>query len=132
MGNHPDLIPMLTIGAYMPLAGTGCNTVRMVSPGSQYEVLQPGHKVHMEYRDQPDGELYAEERLVIAGIAFGSLPLICNAHSPINHGVIHHRRTDPSQELAHPLASASWLMQRMKELYGPEADEARFCAIYFR
>jgi hypothetical protein len=125
-------VEMQTLGDYMPLAGTGCNTMRRARP--EYARLGPGSRVHMEYRPTDgDATLFASEQLEVSSVALGSLDQLCRWHAGLNHGVIAHRRTaDGGQQLANPNAAAEWLKARMLELYGEDAEGDLFMVVYFR
>lgn len=125
---------METIGAYMPLAGTGCNTMRLCPPGHPYNDVLVGDSVHMYYREEAgrDNTRIAFEKLQVAGIARGPLEVLSASHAPLNHGVIHARRA--GEIGANPTAAHEWMMTRMSELYGKQAGEHPhpFVVMYFR
>jgi len=70
---------------YLPLAGTGANTIRKFSP--KYQNLQVGDNVVMHYVDTPDTKAAsnATEILKVSAVAIAPLDTLLKAHAKRNH-----------------------------------------------
>ena len=71
---------------YLPLAGTGKNTIRKFD--GKYQGLQVGDHVVMYYTHDPQttGPAQATELLKVSAIAIADLPTLLRYHTKQNHG----------------------------------------------
>ena len=124
-------LQMITVSDdYLPLAGTGKNTIRQYS--TKYQALAVGEQLVMHHTDNPQtiGATAATELLQVSAIAISNLDRLIEHHGVRNHGI-----RIPSFGADYSDAKVK-LKEHILSLYPVPDGEQRnpgdlYCAIYF-